>query len=110
MARLISVRRIRCNKSVGCIAWRCIGKGLRFAESIEHVIQYIIIKLCYVNIEYSQRYEVEYMRRTIKSRSGSRCSISQQIATFQITSNNTSQMAIADLISNSTRHLSPQHF
>ena len=106
----ICVLRIRGDKSVNCIAWRCIGKGLRFAESIEHVIQCITVELCYVNMEFSQRYEAEYISKTIKSRFRSRCSISQQIATFQITSNTASRMAIADVISSSTRHLSPQLF
>lgn len=77
---------------------------------MEHVIRYITMELCYVNTVYSQRYEVEYISKTIKSRFKSRCSISQQIAIFQITSNTTSQTAIATLISSSSRHISLQIF
>ncbi len=41
-------------------------KGLRLVESIEHVIRYIAMDSWYVNMVYSQRYEAEYVSKTIE--------------------------------------------
>lgn len=41
-------------------------KGIRFAESIEHVVHYIAMELCYVNMVYPQRCEAEYISKTIQ--------------------------------------------
>ena len=44
-------------------------KGVRFAESIEHMVQYVAMELCYVIMVYSQRYQpeyIEYISKTIE--------------------------------------------
>lgn len=65
-------------------------KGVRFAESIEHVIQYMIMELCYVNMVYSQRYEAEYISKTIEKQNlEADVLYRSRLATVQIISNTT---------------------
>ena len=41
-------------------------KVVRFAESIEHMVQYIAMELCYVDMVYSQRYDAESISKNIE--------------------------------------------
>ena len=41
-------------------------KGVRCTKSIEYIIHYIAMELCYVNMVNSQRYEAEYISKTIE--------------------------------------------
>ena len=41
-------------------------KGFGFVESIQHVVHYIAMELCYVYMVNLQRYEAEYMSKSIE--------------------------------------------
>ena len=41
-------------------------KGVRFTRSIEHMVQYVAIELCFVDMVYSQRYEAESISKNIE--------------------------------------------
>ena len=71
-------------------------KVVRFIGSIEHMVQYIALELCYVDMVYSQRYEAESISKNIGSKAdlGADVLCRSRLATVQIISNITFQTAL----------------